>query len=50
MMAEKGYQFAEISSTVEPLPGGPKLVKVVFDVKEGPQVKVRTIDFTATKR
>ena len=30
---------------VEPLPGGPKLVKVVFDVKEGPKVKVRTINF-----
>jgi outer membrane protein insertion porin family len=45
LMAEKGYEFAEINSTVEPLPGGPKLVKVVFDVQEGPQVKVRTIDF-----
>jgi outer membrane protein insertion porin family len=45
LMAEKGYEFAEVNSTVEPLPGGPKLVKVVFDVQEGPQVKVRTIDF-----
>ena len=44
-MAEKGYEFAEVTSTVEPLPAGPKLVKVVFDVKEGPKVKVRTIDF-----
>jgi outer membrane protein insertion porin family len=45
LMAEKGYEFAEVNSTVEPLPGGPKLVKVVFDVQEGPQVKVRTINF-----
>ena len=45
LMAEKGYQFAEVNSTVEALPGGPKLVKVVFDVKEGPKVKVRDIDF-----
>ena len=44
-MAEKGYEFAEVTSTVEPLPAGPKLVKVVFDVKEGPKVKVRTINF-----
>ena len=44
-MAEKGYEFAEVTSSVEPLPAGPKLVKVVFDVKEGPKVKVRTIDF-----
>ncbi|MCC7035276.1 MAG: outer membrane protein assembly factor BamA [Acidobacteria bacterium] len=45
LMAEKGYEFAEVTSAVEPLPGGPKLVKVVFDVQEGPQVKVRAINF-----
>jgi outer membrane protein insertion porin family len=44
-MADKGYEFAEVTSSVEPLPAGPKLVKVVFDVKEGPKVKVRTINF-----
>jgi outer membrane protein insertion porin family len=45
LMAEKGYEFAEVTPTVEPLPAGAKLVKVVFDVKEGPQVKVRNINF-----
>ncbi len=45
LMAEKGYEFAEVTSSVEALPGGPKLVKVVFDVQEGPKVKVRTINF-----
>ena len=45
LMAEKGHEFAEVTSKVEELPGGPKLVKVVFDVQEGPKVKVRTIDF-----
>ena len=45
LMAEKGYEFAEVTPTVEPLPAGAKLVKVVFDVKEGPQVKVRSINF-----
>lgn len=44
-MAEKGYEFAEVTSSVEPLPAGPKLVKVVFDVKEGPKVKIRTLNF-----
>ncbi|MEO8681799.1 MAG: outer membrane protein assembly factor BamA [Vicinamibacterales bacterium] len=44
-MAEKGYEFAEVTPSVEPLPTGPKLVKVVFDVKEGPKVKVRTLNF-----
>jgi len=46
LMAEKGYEFAEVTPTVEPLPTGPKLVKVVFDVKEGPKVRVREIAFT----
>ncbi|MBA3269573.1 MAG: hypothetical protein H0T71_03610, partial [Acidobacteria bacterium] len=32
LMAEKGHQFAEVKSHVEVLPGGPKLVKVVFDI------------------
>ena len=44
-MAEKGYEFAVVTPTVEPLPTGPKLVKVVFDVQEGPKVKVRTLNF-----
>jgi outer membrane protein insertion porin family len=48
-MAEKGFEFAEVTSTVEPLPAGPKLVKVVFDVKEGPKVKVRTLNFNGNK-
>jgi outer membrane protein insertion porin family len=45
LMSEKGYEFAEVNSSVEPLPSGPKLVKVVFDIKEGPKVKVRTLNF-----
>ena len=44
-MADKGYEFAEVTAKVEPLPTGPKLVKVVFDVQEGPKVKIRTINF-----
>jgi outer membrane protein insertion porin family len=45
MMAEKGHQDAQVKSRVEELPGGPKLVKVVFDINEGPKVKVRDIEF-----
>jgi outer membrane protein insertion porin family len=44
-MADKGYEFAEVTSSVEALPTGPKLVKVVFDVTEGPKVKVRALNF-----
>jgi outer membrane protein insertion porin family len=45
LMAEKGHQFAEVKSRVEELPGGPKLAKVIFDINEGPKVKVRDIEF-----
>ena len=45
LMAEKGHQFAEVSSKTEELPGGPKLVRVMFNVNEGPKVKVREIEF-----
>jgi outer membrane protein insertion porin family len=49
-MADKGYEFAEVTSSVEPLPAGPKLVKVVFDVVEGPKVKVRNINFNGNSQ
>jgi outer membrane protein insertion porin family len=45
LMAEKGHQFATIKSHTEELPGGPKLVRVVFEADEGPKVKVRDIEF-----
>lgn len=50
LMAEKGHQFAEVKSHVESLPGGPKLVKVVFDINEGPKVKVRDIEFVGNEQ
>jgi outer membrane protein insertion porin family len=49
LMAEKGYEFAEVTPSVEELPTGPKLVKVVFDIKEGPKVKVRALNFTGNR-
>ena len=49
LMAEKGHQFAEVSSKTEELPGGPKLVRVMFDVNEGPKVKVREIEFVGNQ-
>jgi outer membrane protein insertion porin family len=45
LMAEKGHQFADVRSRTEELPGGPKLVRVVFEADEGPKVKVRDIEF-----
>ena len=44
LMAEKGYQFAEVNR-VEALPGGPKLVQGGFRRQEGPQGQGPRIDF-----
>ena len=45
MWAEKGYQFAEVSYEVTALPGGPKVVQLVFNIDEGPKVEVNEISF-----
>ena len=45
MMAEKGFTNADISHTVTPVAGGPKLVNVTFHIKDGPKIKIRDIDF-----
>ncbi len=44
-MADKGHNNAEVSHKVVPIEGGPKLVKVVFMVTEGPKVKIRKVEF-----
>ena len=50
MMAEKGFTNAEVTHTVTPIAGGPKLVNVTFNVTEGPKVKIRDVDFVGTGR
>ena len=45
MMAEKGFTNAEVSHTVTPVAGGPKLVNVTFNINEGPKIKIRNIEF-----
>jgi outer membrane protein assembly factor BamA len=45
MLAEKGYQFASVSPEIKAIPGGPKLVNLTFVVDEGPQVKIRDVEF-----
>ncbi len=44
MFGEKGYQFAEITHELKPMPSGPKLVRLTFTMTEGPKVKIRTVD------
>lgn len=49
LLAEKGYQFAEVTHEVKPMPGGPKLVHLTFMMTEGPKVKIRAVEFTGNK-
>jgi outer membrane protein insertion porin family len=45
MMAEKGFTNAEVTHTITPVAGGPKLVNVTFTIGEGPKIKIRSIEF-----
>ena len=48
-MASKGYQYAEVTHELKPLPSGPKLVNLIFKVEEGPKVKIQKIEFEGNK-
>jgi len=48
-MASKGYQYAEVTHELKPLPSGPKLVNLTFKVEEGPKVKIEKIEFDGNK-
>jgi outer membrane protein insertion porin family len=45
MWGEKGYQFTEVAHEMTALPGGPKIVQLVFNIDEGPKVEVNDITF-----
>jgi outer membrane protein insertion porin family len=50
MLAEKGYEFAEVKPEIKPMPGGPKTVHLSFIVTEGPKVKIRDIEFVGNSQ
>ncbi len=45
MMAEKGYQAAQVTHTISPVASGPKLVNIAFNISEGPKVKIRDLEW-----
>ena len=47
--AEKGYQHAEVTPDVKPVPGEGKLVHVTFNVFEGPRVAIRDVEFLGNR-
>jgi outer membrane protein insertion porin family len=49
MLKEKGFQNAEVTPEITPLPGSPKIIHLTFHMSEGPKVKIRRIVFTGNK-
>ncbi|HSK11521.1 MAG TPA: POTRA domain-containing protein, partial [Vicinamibacterales bacterium] len=49
MLAEQGYQFATVTPQTKPVAGGPKLVNLTFQIDEGPQVKIRDVEFVGNE-
>ena len=47
--AAEGHMFADVKPTIKEVAGGPKLVHLTFNITEGPQVKIREIDFVGNK-
>ncbi len=45
MLTELGFPDATVSSKLEPLPGGPKLARLTFAIDDGPQTRLRRIEF-----
>jgi len=45
MLAELGFPDATVTSALQGLPGGPKAARLTFTINEGPQIKIRQIEF-----
>jgi outer membrane protein insertion porin family len=48
--AEKGFQYADVRPEVKEVAGGTKQVHLTFHVNEGPQVKIRTMNFVGNEK
>ncbi len=45
LYGEKGFQYATVTPSQRPAPGGPKLVHLTFNIDQGPKVKIREVIF-----
>jgi outer membrane protein insertion porin family len=45
MLADLGFPNAAITAELKPLAGGPKLAHLTFTIHEGPQTRIRRIEF-----
>jgi outer membrane protein insertion porin family len=49
LYAEKGFPDAQVTPTIRPLPGGPKLAHVTFNISEGPKTAIRDVEFVGNR-
>jgi outer membrane protein insertion porin family len=49
LIAEKGYAAAAVTSSVEPIPGGARLVALTFTVTRGPKLVIRDVAFIGNR-
>jgi outer membrane protein insertion porin family len=49
MLAEKGYAAAEVTSSIDPIPGGARLVGLTFNVTRGPKLVIRDVAFIGNR-
>ena len=45
MMADEGFQSAEVTHELQSLADGPKLVNLTFRLNEGPKVRIQRVEF-----
>ena len=49
MLAEAGYNTPVVTHEVEAVAGGPKRVRLVFTIEDGPETRIRAIEFTGNE-
>ncbi len=49
MLAEKGHIDGEVTHTITPIAGGPKLVNLTFTIKDGAAVLIKDIEFVGNE-
>jgi outer membrane protein insertion porin family len=49
LYGEQGYQAAEVIPELTPIETGSKLVRLTFNIKEGPQLKIKQVVFDGNK-
>jgi len=49
LYSEKGYNFVKVETELKPLPEGPKLIDLTFNITEGPKAQIQEVVFDGNK-